>query len=166
MAPSHETLLEFGELADSFRPVDDRVMGGVSQSRMERAPDGHAVFRGRLSRENNGGFASIRASGLALDVSAMSTLVLRVRGDGRRYKLRLHDNNDFDRGAFQTEFETVADEWVELTLPLDGFRPVWRGRVVTGAAPLNRGRIVSLGLMISDGQEGEFELELDWLAGS
>ncbi|MFT6397511.1 MAG: monofunctional biosynthetic peptidoglycan transglycosylase [Bradymonadia bacterium] len=165
MAPSHETLLEFGESADSFRALDDRVMGGVSQSRMDRTADGHGVFRGLLSLENNGGFASVRATDLTLDVSAVSTLVLRVRGDGRSYKLRLHDENGFGRVAFEMVFETVADEWVELELPLDEFQPVWRGRLVRDAAPLNRERILMMGLMISDGQPGAFELELDWLAG-
>jgi len=165
MAPSNETLLEFGKLADSFLPLDDRVMGGVSRSRMDITADGHGAFRGQLSLDNNGGFASVRATGLSLDVSALSTLVLRVRGDGRRYKLRLHDEDGFGGIAFQMEFETVANQWVEVALPLDGFQPMWRGRLVRDAAPLNRARIVMVGLMVSDGQPGPFELELDWLAG-
>jgi monofunctional biosynthetic peptidoglycan transglycosylase len=163
--PTHETLINFGAMADSFQPLDDRVMGGVSQSRLERTTDGTATFRGQLSLENNGGFASVRASGLTLDVSALSALVIRVRGDGRRYRLRLHDEDGFGGIAFQAEFDTVAGEWVEQTLPLDEFQPMWRGRLVSDAAPLNRERIVMVGLMISDGQPGAFELELNWLMG-
>lgn len=160
-----DALLVFGERADSFRAVDDRVMGGVSQSGMSVTRAGHALFSGNLSLENNGGFASVRASGLALDVSAHERLVLRVRGDGKRYKVRLHDDARFDGVAFEAVFDTVSGEWMEVELPLDGFRPVWRGRPVPSAPPLERRQVVMLGFMISGAQAGSFALELDWLAG-
>ena len=41
--------------------VDDRVMGGASQSRMTIEPDGSAVFEGHLIVAG-GGFASVRAN--------------------------------------------------------------------------------------------------------
>ena len=90
--------------------------------------------------------------------------MLRARGDGKRYKLRLHDDGRLDGVSFQSVFETKAGEWIEVELPLDGFRPVWRGRDVPDAPPLDRSAIVAVGLMISDKQAGEFALELDWLA--
>ena len=157
-------LIAFNESVDAFRAVDDRVMGGVSRSGMKPSASGHAVFTGNLSLEQNGGFASVRSSGITLDVSDAEVLVLRVRGDGKRYKLRLHDDGRFDGVSFQSVFETKAGEWIEVELPLDGFRAVWRGRDVPGAAPLDRAEIVRVGLMISDKQVGEFALELDWLA--
>lgn len=165
MAPSAPVILQFGEFAAAFRAVDDRVMGGVSQSHMVPSEDGHALFHGHLSLENNGGFASVRASELGLDLSAVSTLTLRVRGDGRRYKIRLHDDTRFDGVAFEFAFDTDAGEWIELALPLESFRPVWRGRLVRDATPLNRQRVSMLGFMVSDGQQGDFQLEVDWLAG-
>jgi len=157
-------LLDFGARADAFRPIDDRVMGGVSQSRMTASADGTAVFSGTLSRENNGGFASVRAAGLDLDLTEATHLVLRVRGDGRTYKLRLHDDTRFDGVAFESRFDTTADAWVEVELPIDAFRPVWRGRLVQDAPPLNRAAVVSVGLMVSEGPDGAFSLELEPLA--
>lgn len=160
-----QPLIVFGERVDAFAPIDDRVMGGVSRSRMLRTAEGHGAFTGELSLENNGGFASVRATELTLDLADLTTLVLRVRGDGKRYKLRLHDDAQRDGVAFEAAFDTVVGEWQELALPLDTFRPVWRGRPVRGAPPLERGRVTMVGLMISDGQDGPFTLELDWLAG-
>ena len=160
-----EVLIEFGARASVFRAVDDRVMGGISRSSLTATGDGMAMFRGNLSLENNGGFASVRAEGFALNLGGMTTLTLRIRGDGRTYKLRLHDERVFDGIAFQIAFDTVADEWVDLDLPLEAFQPVWRGRLVHDAPPLNRERVVMVGLMISDGQEGEFALEVDTLSG-
>ena len=165
VATTGEVLIEFGARAGAFRSVDDRVMGGISRSTLTTTADGFAVFRGNLSLENNGGFASVRGDGFALDLGAMTTLTLRLRGDGRSYKLRLHDDRQLDGVAFQSVFETVADEWVDVELPLNAFEPVWRGRLVRDATPLNRERVVMVGLMISDGQEGEFALEVDSLSG-
>ena len=43
--------------------LDDVVMGGVSQSSFKRSDSGnHAVFSGRVSATNNGGFASVGPS--------------------------------------------------------------------------------------------------------
>ncbi len=159
-----EVLITFSESVDAFRPIDDRVMGGVSRSAMRPSEGGYAVFAGDLSIEQNGGFASVRSRGIALDLSGADALVLRVRGDGKRYKLRLHDDGRFDGVSFQSVFETKAGEWTEVEFPLDGFQAVWRGRAVPGAPPLDRSKITMVGLMISDKQVGRFALELDWLA--
>ena len=52
--------------AEAWRAIDDRVMGGVSRSRLRHDRAGHAVFEGDVSLERNGGFASVRSS---LDLS-------------------------------------------------------------------------------------------------
>ena len=41
--------------------VNDGVMGGISESEITLNDDGTATFRGDVSLENNGGFASVRA---------------------------------------------------------------------------------------------------------
>ena len=43
-----------------WAPIDDRVMGGVSHSRLRHDPAGHAVFEGQVSLDRGGGFASVR----------------------------------------------------------------------------------------------------------
>jgi hypothetical protein len=41
-------------------PIDDRVMGGMSRSRLRHDPGGHAVFEGEVSLE---GTAALRRYG-------------------------------------------------------------------------------------------------------
>jgi hypothetical protein len=54
---------DFGDAARvaGWFSIDDRVMGGVSSSRLRYDAASHAVFEGPLSLERNGGFASVRS---------------------------------------------------------------------------------------------------------
>jgi NADH dehydrogenase [ubiquinone] 1 alpha subcomplex assembly factor 1 len=145
--------------------VDDVVMGGRSDSRLAR--DGErCVFRGVLSLENNGGFASVRCAPSDLDLAGARGLALRYRGDGKTYKLRLRMDGKLDGVSYEARFDTLPGEWMETAFDLAEFRPVWRGNAVPNAPALDPARVRSVTLMISDKQAGEFELELDWLARS
>jgi monofunctional biosynthetic peptidoglycan transglycosylase len=144
--------------------VNDGVMGGLSRSGFEQTEEG-AVFTGTLSLENNGGFASIRFANPSPDLRGFDTLVLRVRGDGRSYQLRLRDDRRFDGVAWAAPFETVAGDWQEIRLPLEGFTPTFRGRVVTGAGELRLDRVYQITLMLADKNSGAFRLELGDLRG-
>ena len=55
-------LLNFDDLDRSGRwmVVNDGVMGGVSSSNLNLHSEGHLVFKGEVSVEYGGGFASIR----------------------------------------------------------------------------------------------------------
>ena len=53
-----EMIVDFRTATDSWRNIDDVVMGGLSSSEMV-IEDGVAVFRGDVSLDNNGGFASV-----------------------------------------------------------------------------------------------------------
>ena len=76
--------------------IHDVVMGGVSSGGIERTEENTGIFSGELSLENNGGFASVRALVGRQDLSSFEGLEIRVRGDGRRYQLRLRMDDRFD----------------------------------------------------------------------
>ncbi len=147
----------------TWRPINDGVMGGLSQSRLTATAAGTALFTGNVSLENNGGFASVRADLSCLDLSAYSGLLLRMRGDGHQYRLRLRCEHGFHDVAYQAGFETHAGEWQTIALPFSDFKPSFRGRAVPDAPPLDVGRIRQLGFLIADKQAGAFALELDWI---
>ena len=69
--------------------VNDGVMGGLSQSRAEKLPDGSIKFSGVISFENNGGFASIRHSGEMHLLNDSSGIRLKIKGDGKTYQFRV-----------------------------------------------------------------------------
>jgi monofunctional biosynthetic peptidoglycan transglycosylase len=159
------TLFEFSGSANepAWISVNDGVMGGVSRGGAKLI-DGSLHFRGVLSLENNGGFSSIRSGGPTRDLSAAKAIVLRVKGDGRTYRLQLGTNAEFRRSriSYQTEFPTKRGEWTDVTVPLATLVPQFRGQKLSGP-PLDRARIEEIGLSLSDGNPGAFALEVDWI---
>lgn len=151
-----------GEAA-RWRPTDDVVMGGRSSSAMV-AGDGVGIFAGEISLERGGGFASVRRRDGSIDLSACDAIELRVCGDGRRYKLNLRTSDCFDGVVYQAAFATRPGTWLTAELALGDFAPRFHGRPAAGT--LDRGRVCSLGLIISDGQAGPFRLELSSIAGT
>lgn len=146
--------------AASWASVDDRVMGGVSRSHMRHDPDGHAVFEGRLSLDQGGGFASLRAP-VVLPATTGRPLAwrLEVRGDGRRYKFTLRAGTSFDGVSWQASFDAPPGDWRTVRLATADFAPTFRGRRVE-APPLDPAQVHTLGLMLADRQAGAFALAL------
>lgn len=159
-----EEILAFSESnAPHWSVVNDGVMGGRSTSRVQRTGDGTLSFHGNVSLENNGGFASARTDIGPLDLSAFRGVMIRVRGDGRRYQIRLRVAGDWNRIWYKAAFDTVDDEWIEVRLPFLGFEPTFRGRRPPDAPPLDPSALRQLGFLIADEREGAFELEVDWV---
>lgn len=157
-------IIDFQAGAATWPSIDDVVMGGRSASDMV-LEDGVAVFRGTLSLENNGGFASVRSLPADHDLSAYAGLVVRVRGDGRRYRLRLRTSSTFDGVSYEAPLDPGAGTWQEISVPFSDFEPVFRGRRVAGHPPLDPARVKTFGLLIADRQAGPFRLEIGWLMG-
>ena len=143
----------------AWQIVNDNVMGGVSTSNF-RVTDGAAVFHGEVSLANNGGFASVRSLPAPLDLAGGDTFVIRVRGDGQRYKFTARMDGSFDSAIYQAVFATKKDGWEEHRLPLKEFVPSFRGRVLAGEPPLDLAKVVSIGFLIADKQSGPFRLEI------
>ncbi|MCP5527621.1 MAG: CIA30 family protein [Verrucomicrobiales bacterium] len=143
--------------------VNDDVMGGLSTSRFEALACGGAIFKGTVRRENNGGFASVRTTPLASDLSNHAAFVIRVRGDGKRYKFTVRTGAGFDAPLYQCAFTTTLGTWEEHRLEFKDFVPTFRGSVLRGVPPLDPGTATSVGFLISDQQYGPFRLELAWM---
>jgi monofunctional biosynthetic peptidoglycan transglycosylase len=151
------------ESAEEWIVVNDGVMGGVSRSAFVDSDSGYASFQGVMSLENNGGFASVRHRIAPRALDGQSGLALRIRGDGRSYQVRLRTDLAFDGIAYRAEFETVSGEWQTITIPFSQFEPTWRGRRPPGAPPLEAGEVQQIGLMVADGIEGPFQLDVEWI---
>lgn len=164
---THETVLPmlFHEGIDNERwiTVNDTVMGGISSSGHEMTEAGTFIFRGDLSLENNGGFASVRSRLQPLDLAGADAMRLRVRGDGYRYQLRFSLQGEWRWVSYGQSFDTKPGEWMEIELPVDKFRPTWRGEPVPQAPPFDPTNSSWVSIMVTDKQQGEFELEIDWI---
>ena len=164
-AASERILFDFRVSTNSsaWQIVNDDVMGGVSTSSFHILTNGGAVFSGVVSLENNGGFASVRSSPARHDLTGSGCFVIRLRGDGRRYKFTARTETGFDAPLYQCAFETKRGEWEEHQLAFKDFVPTFRGRILAGVPPLEPGKITSVGLLISERQSGPFQLEVAWI---
>ncbi|PRQ48363.1 putative NADH:ubiquinone oxidoreductase intermediate-associated protein [Rosa chinensis] len=101
---------------------------------------------GVVSTANNGGFTSIRTKNLSTpeDLSAYDGLELRLKGDGRRYKLIVRTSGDWDTVGYTAGFDTVKDQWQTVRLPFSSLRPIFRAKTVSDAPPFDPSNIVSL----------------------
>ena len=100
-------------------------MGGRSSGSFQLSPEGHGLFAGRVSLENYGGFSSVRHRFRPMAVNEQTRLVLRLKGDGKRYQVRIKDNSR-RYYAYITYIDTSAD-WATYELKLSDFYPYYRG---------------------------------------
>ncbi len=160
-------ILDFTDVptVSNWEAIDDRIMGGCSQSQPECIDNVGLRFSGTVSLENNGGFASIRSNLGNADLKQQTGLTLRLRGDGKCYKLSLRTDHFFDGVSYQMTFTTEHDTWQEISLPFEAFIPTHHGIKLSTVAPMDTGNITSFGLFIADGQEGPFQLDIAWVKG-
>ncbi|CAI5471399.1 unnamed protein product [Closterium sp. Yama58-4] len=154
---------------DGWGRFDDVIMGGISESVL-RPDNGKAVFEGTL-RVEGGGFCASRTSfPTPLDLSAFDGLHLRIKGDGRRYKLNLRDEKSQGEFQYQASVDTLNGQWLDAFIPFSQFRAVERSRSVVDSPPINTKKIRTLGIVYSRFQcdgfpnplclPGEFSLEI------
>ncbi|MBB1384720.1 CIA30 family protein [Pseudoalteromonas sp. SG45-5] len=138
--------------------VNDSVMGGISNSQVVQT-QGSLVFTGNVSLDNNGGFASIRTE---LNTQSQNTkgIMLRVKGDGQTYQLRLRTTDYLDGAAYTHSFKTVKNEWLNINFIPSDFTLSFRGRVLDQQPTIDFNDIRQLGFMIAGKQEGKFKLEV------
>ena len=150
--------------ADAWRAIDDRVMGGISRSRLRHDRAGHAVFEGEVSLAQNGGFASVRSSPGERGQARATACLIEARGDAKQFKLSLLTDDDFDSVNYQASFAPYTNHWQTISLPISSFRATFRGRDMPGARALDPARIRQVGLMIAARQTGPFALDIRRIA--
>ena len=145
------------DIADWY-VVNDGVMGGLSKGTMELNTDGHGVFQGQVRLENNGGFSSIRYSFETKKVSDYSYLVLRIKGDGKKYQLRAKSKRA-QYFSYVSYFET-GNQWETIKIPLREMYPVFRGYRLN--QPNFEGiELEEIGILIGNKKAEAFRLEID-----
>ena len=106
--------------------VDDVVMGGRSSGTFKLNADGHGVFAGAVSLENNGGFSSVRYKFDQKLIKGAKKVILKVKGDGKKYQFRVKTNSS-DYYSYTSTFSTTGD-WQEIEIRLEDMYPTFRGR--------------------------------------
>lgn len=160
MVSASEVIYQFDSIIsalNNWRTVNDRVMGGQSDSTLSINAEGRGVFEGEVVL-NGGGFCSTRYACKMDDVRKYRSLRIRIKGDGKRYQLRIQG----DRGDYHQYTYTIDTNglWEVVDIPFSKLQPIFRGKLLD--IPRYNGRsIQEVGFLIADGQGGQFKLEID-----
>ncbi len=138
--------------------VDDVVMGGRSSGTFTLNEDGHGVFAGNVSLENNGGFSSVRHKLDITPIDGATTVVLKVRGDGKKFQFRIKTNAR-DYYSYIAIFDTNT-EWQEIQIPLEEMYPSFRGKKLD-QPNFSSDHIEEIAFLISNKKAESFNLMID-----
>lgn len=145
--------------------VNDGVMGGRSEGGGSIA-DSVLRFEGTVVTDG-GGFTSARLRLEGDELVDTARIEMRVRPDGRTYGLTMEDAAEY-RGIPVSHRADLAmgpvdsDGWAIATLTYDGLVPSVFGFLVD-APPFDPGAARELGLIIADGVDGDFAIDIDWI---
>lgn len=141
--------------------VNDGVMGGRSQGLITTA-DNRLQFAGNIVTDG-GGFSSVRRA-LDSGLEGSDRIQLRVRTDGREYEVLLTDiESQAYRVTYYAPIEVEANDWQVVDVSFDDLEARIFGREVD-APPFQPENVTTVGIILADGTDGEFSLELDWIS--
>lgn len=142
----------------NWRVVDDGVMGGLSQGKLKVDNEGNGLYSGTVSTENNGGFSSLRYRFDAIETSEDQSIVLRIKGDGKKYQFRVKDKVNQYYSYIYT-FQT-SGEWQTVKIPLAEMYPSYRGRKLN-TPNFKHSQIEEIAFLIGNKKAESFELIID-----
>ncbi len=143
-----------------WRIVNDSVMGGISNSSLMLTDAEHSQFSGHVSLANNGGFASIQLNTSIKIAEEKKFIVLLLKGDGKRYEFRLKSTTNQSK-SYVHQFAT-SGEWENIQLAINEFYLQFLGRKLNGPN-FNFKTIEQMSFLISNKQEEDFKLLIDWI---
>lgn len=155
-----QVIYDFSKVSDvnEWRVVDDVVMGGRSSGSMYLSDEGHGVFKGEVSLENNGGFSSVRYNFPAISTQGYSKVQIKLKGDGKDYQFRVKAN-DADAHSYVKTFST-SGKWQTVEIPLNEMYPSFRGRKLD-MSNFDKDQIEEIGILIGNKKEQSFTLLLE-----
>ncbi|MCP9201110.1 CIA30 family protein [Gramella sp. GC03-9] len=155
-----KSIFDFNSETDlsRWKIVEDQVMGGVSTGKFYLNDEGHAVFTGSVSLENNGGFVSVDYDMPKTEIGEYKFVAIRLKGDGKNYQLRVK-NDDQVYYSYNYEFRT-SGEWEEVQIPLSKMSPTYRGRSLD-KPDFNHSHLDQLTFLIGNKKNEDFRLLID-----
>ncbi len=136
---------------------NDVVMGGNSSSSLESSAKGNAVFKGKVSLENNGGFASLQYHFAPKNIKGYKKAVIFLKGDGKDYQFRMKARLK-DRASYIYTFKTTGN-WQSVEVPLEEMEPVFRGEKLD-LPNFAADSIQEIRFLIANKKAEEFRLEI------
>ncbi|ODV77579.1 CIA30-domain-containing protein [Suhomyces tanzawaensis NRRL Y-17324] len=185
MGKTVQTVLDFKsqpqESLDSIMVRTDQELGGFSTANFNvDAESGAGHFHGYLNLDLPKDNPAVTRSGYAMfrtkdqkeswlsgnsywDWSHLSSVVLRVQGDRRKYLVNIQANTPLVTDLFQHRlFLNHPGEWETVVIPLQDFVMTNWG-VIQDGSEINKAEIKTIGVGLLDKQYGPFSLKVDWI---
>lgn len=184
-AEAVQTVLDFksapAESMDKCMTRCDQELGGHSTVHLSYDDSMRAAhFHGYLNLDLPKNNPEITRSGYAMfrtkdqteswltgnsywDWTEYSSLVLRVRGDRRKYLVNIQANTPLVTDLFQHRlFLNRPGEWETVVIPLNDFVMTNWG-VIQDGCEINKSEIKTVGIGLLDKQYGPYSLHVDWI---
>ncbi len=145
----------------NWHVVDDRVMGGVSAGKMGMNAEGHGMFQGHVSLDNNGGFSSVKYTAGNTTLQGYSKFVIALKGDGKAYQFRVKTKSSQSYSYIFT-FST-NNNWQTIEIPFNSMTPSFRGRTLD-VANFPGDSLEEIGFLIGNKKEEDFTLAIDYIS--
>lgn len=149
---------KMNDTINNWKIVNDVVMGGFSNSYIEKNKDGYGRFYGHVSLENNGGFAMTQCYFETLETQLFSKFILRIKGDGKTYQFRAKNKRE-DSHSYIAEFQT-SGTWQTIEIPFSTMYPTYRGRRLD-MANYSGNQMEMVAFLIGNKKDEDFNLEID-----
>ena len=146
------------EKISNWSITNDSVMGGLSSSKMTVNDQGEGVFSGTVSTDNNGGFAMTRLPVNIVLHANMSKLIIKLKGDGKKYQFRIKSKNE-QRFWYVQSFQT-SKSTEEIELPLNKFYASFRGYKLN-VDNFSATTITEIAILIGNKKDEEFKLKIN-----
>jgi NADH dehydrogenase [ubiquinone] 1 alpha subcomplex assembly factor 1 len=158
-------------LYDFSRPNDlegwtcfsDQSRGGISNCTISSTAHETALFSGVLKKNLTRSFCLAYSPPDQFQLRSYGGLILRLKGDGKHYKLAIYTQPNIDGISYQAGFNTRKDRLATIFLPFNSFIPFLDQRVVRNWPVLDQSSIDHIGIMIADQPSGSFQLEIFWI---
>ena len=148
------------DMTEPWRPLNDGVMGGVSEGEVEMH-DSSITWQGQTRLENNGGFASLRSPWGQHNLSDLDRIVVKCRGTGGPFKLTMETSQRWWMPYAYASFEP-STEWQEVIIEASDLKwsQAQMGDLTSVRPSRDLGEVLRLGLMKYDGTAQPFNLEI------
>jgi len=165
MTPNSEYMIDFGENknGEQWTVVVDGVMGGLSSS-TAKLSENSLHFKGNISLENKGGFASLRGPKNKNDYSVFSNIEVRYRSKGQAFGIRFLKYEQFFMPYLKKSFDETSWDWKTVSVPLNEFKQyILNSERSKNITVKDFEDISRIGLIVSNKTEGNFEIEIDYI---
>ena len=148
-----------------LQALTDDIIGGNSKSKIFISDDKEIIFNGEVSTKlGEKSYAAFKTPIISIeDSNEYNGVCIKIMGDGKKYRLVIRTTFKEDSIYFHRIFMTKPHEWQTHYIAFDEFKAYYK-YIRIPALKINKTKMKSMGIMISDDQHGHFHLAVSDIA--